>query len=102
MPAPPLATGSESCAAKAELTDASTLGALATARVMALPAAGAMLNEKDSITLGVHARLPAGELLPAAHARHSVLLSAVPASAWNVLAAHSDQGMQTVDPGVLE
>jgi hypothetical protein len=66
------------------------------------PLEGATLKENASITLGVHARLPAGELLPAAHARHSVLLSAVPASAWNVLAAHSDQGMQTVDPGVLE
>jgi hypothetical protein len=57
-----------------------------------------MLKEKDSNTLGVHARLPALELLPAGHARQTVLFSAVPASAWNVLAAHVDQGMQALAP----
>jgi hypothetical protein len=66
------------------------------------PLEGATLKENASITLGVHARLPAGELLPAGQARQTELASAVPAAVWNVLAGHSAQGMQTVDPGVLE
>jgi len=64
--------------------------------------AGATLKVNASITLGVQARLPAGELLPAGHARQTELVSAVPAAAWNVLAGHSAQGMHTVDAGVLE
>ena len=101
-PAPPLATGSESCAAKAELTAESTAGLFAMSTVSEAPLEGATLKENASITLGVHARLPAGELLPAGQARQTELASAVPAAVWNVLAGHSAQGMQTVDPGVLE
>jgi heme O synthase-like polyprenyltransferase len=65
-------------------------------------ASAAMLNQVAEKRRDALMRRTAGRPLPAGHARQTELVSAVPAAAWNVLAGHSAQGMQTVDAGVLE